>query len=98
MDVLSKFIKNGPTEQELDSAKQNITGSFPLRIASNNNIVDYLSMIGFYLLPLNYLDTFTTKVSSVTVRQIQNAFERRIHPNKMVTVIVGGPPATAPKR
>ncbi len=98
MDVLSKFIKNGPTEQELESAKQNITGGFPLRIASNNNIVDYLSMIGFYLLPLNYLDTFTTKVSSVTVRQIQNSFERRIHPNKMVTVIVGGPPATVPKR
>lgn len=98
LGVLRDFVKNGPTEAELSGAKQNITGGFPLRIASNSSIVEYLAMIGFYLLPLNYLDVFTTKVEAVTAKQIQNAFERRIHPDRLVTVIVGGPVAKTDKQ
>lgn len=97
LDVLKKFVKQGSTDKELESAKQNIAGGFPLRIASNSSIVEYISMIGFYHLPLNYLDTFTAKVEGVTAKQIQDAFERRVHPDRMVTVIVGGQPA-APTR
>ena len=47
-------------------------------------------MIGFYSLPLDYLETFKGKVSKVTVDNIKDAFSRRVHPDKMVTVMVGG--------
>ena len=40
----------------LAAAKKNITGGFPLRIAGNAKVVEYLAMIGFYGLPLDYLD------------------------------------------
>ncbi len=89
--TLDKFVADGPTEQELTAAKQNIIGGFPLRIDSNRKILGYLSVIGFYDLPLTYLDDFTGRVERVTVQQIKDAFARHIHPDAMVTVIVGAP-------
>jgi len=89
MQTLGKFIEQGPTEQELVSAKNNITGGFALRLDSNKDITEYVAMIGFYDLPLDYLSTFNAKVEAVTVGQIRDAFRRRVVPDKMVTVLVG---------
>ena len=94
LDVLratvAKFIKEGPTPEELEASKKNITGGFPLRISSNKKIIDYIAMIGFYQLPLDYLDTFNQKVQAVTIADIKKAFQKRIDVDKMVTVMVGG--------
>jgi zinc protease len=49
----------------------------------------YLAVIGFYNLPLTYLDDYVSAVDNVTVEQIKEAFQRRIRPEGMVTVIVG---------
>ncbi|UJS24274.1 M16 family metallopeptidase [Thiothrix winogradskyi] len=89
-DVLGKFQQEGPTAEELEASKKDVSGGFPLRTANNSQIVEYIGMIGFYQLPLDYLDTFTTKVNALTREQITEAFTRRIQPDKMVTVIVGG--------
>ena len=88
--TLADFVANGVTENELTQAKNNIIGGFPLRIDSNKEILEYLAVIGFYHLPLSYLDDFPQHVAEVTTAQIQAAFARHIHPDKMVTVIVGG--------
>ncbi len=93
-ETLRTFVDKGVTEQELRAAKQNIIGGFPLRIDSNKKILDYLSMIGFYGLPLTYLDDFPKKVDKVTVKQINDAFKRRVNPDAMATVIVGAPEET----
>lgn len=89
--VLAEFIANGPAEKELVAAKQNIIGGFPLRIDRNHKILDYLSVIGFYGLPLTYLDDFTRNVDQVSATQIRDAFARHIDPQGMATVIVGAP-------
>jgi zinc protease len=80
----------GPSKEELHLAKQNITGSFPLQIDSNGEKVQYLAMIGFYGLPLDYLERFTSQVEAVTVAQIREAFQKRVNLDQMVTVMVGG--------
>ena len=89
-DTLAKFVAEGPTPQELDAAKQNIIGGFPLRIDSNKKIQDYLSIIGFYRLPLTYLDDFPVQIERVTLEQIKETWRRRIHPDRMATVVVAG--------
>lgn len=93
--ILSDFVAQGPSAKELRAAKQNIVGGFPLRIDSNRKILDYLSMIGFYDLPLTYLDDFSGKVERVTAVQIREAFRRHIDPQAMATVIVGAPEGEA---
>jgi zinc protease len=87
--VLVDFVAEGPTEKELTAAKGNIVGGFPLRIDSNKKIMGYLAVIGFYNLPLTYLDDYVSAVDTVTVAQIKDAFQRRILPEGMVTVVVG---------
>ena len=89
--TLREFIALGITEKELVAAKQNIINGFPLRIDSNKKIVDYLGVIGFYNLPLTYLDDFPTRISKVTVADIRSAFKRRVNPDVLATVIVGAP-------
>ncbi|MDO8988321.1 MAG: pitrilysin family protein [Sideroxyarcus sp.] len=89
--TLRTFVDKGVTEKELRAAKQNIIGGFPLRIDSNRKIIEYLGVIGFYKLPLTYLDDFTAKVDKVTSKQIKDAFKRRIDPDALATVIVGAP-------
>ena len=89
-EVLRDFVANGPTEKELAAAKQNIIGGFPLRVDSNAKIHEYLALIGSYRLPLTYLDDFVKNVEWVTVAQVKEAFARRIHPERMVTVVVAG--------
>ena len=87
--VLADFVAEGPTEKELAAAKGNIIGGFPLRIDSNKKIMEYLAVIGFYNLPLTYLDDYVSAVDTVTVGQIKDAFQRRIPPEGMVAVVVG---------
>lgn len=91
--ILRDFIAQGVTEKELQAAKQNIINGFPLRIDSNKKILDYLGAIGFYHLPLTYLDDFPGKVSKVTVVDIRAAFKRKINPDTLATVVVGAPDA-----
>jgi zinc protease len=60
-----------------------------MRIDSNGKILDYLSVIGFYKLPLTYLDDYNKHIASVTTQQIKEAFKRRVKPENFVSVIVG---------
>ncbi|MFZ9562397.1 MAG: M16 family metallopeptidase [Burkholderiales bacterium] len=87
--TLREFIDKGPTPEEVVAAKQNIVGGFPMRIDSNRKIHDYLAMIGFYGLPVDYLETFVANIERVTAGDIKAAFARRVDPDRLVTVVVG---------
>jgi len=87
--TIKKFIDEGPTEKELIAAKQNLVGGFPLRLDSNAKIVEYLSMIAFYKLPISYIDNYINEINKVTIDQIKLAFKNKIDPNKLTTIIVG---------
>ncbi|MGZ8227044.1 MAG: M16 family metallopeptidase [Methylococcaceae bacterium] len=93
LDVLNKtlsdFIAQGPTETELVAAKKNITGGFAMRFDTNKKLANYVGMIGFYDLPLDYLDTFQQKVEQVTVASIAETFKRRVSPALLQTITVG---------
>jgi zinc protease len=87
-DVLEGFLKEGPSAEELAAAKANLTGSFPLRLDSNKKILDNVTMIAFYGMPLDYLDHYQEKVQAVTVDDVKQAFSRRVRPADLITVTV----------
>ncbi|HRO61563.1 MAG TPA: pitrilysin family protein [Burkholderiaceae bacterium] len=93
--TLEGFVRDGPTQAEVDAAKSNLVSGFPLRIDSNRKILGYLETIGFYRLPLDYLDRWTGEIEAVTREQIADAFARRVHPDAMATVVVGNGEAPA---
>jgi zinc protease len=88
-ETIRSFTEQGPTAEELEAAKKNISGGFPLRLDSNSKILGYIAMIAFYGLPLDYLDTFIEKVNAVKLEQVREAFRRRLQPERFVTVMVG---------
>lgn len=88
-DTLAKFMAEGPEEAELIAAKQYLTGSFPLSLASNSSIASMLLRLVFYRLPDNYLDTYIDKINAVSASQIKEAFQKQVHLNKMLVVSVG---------
>ena len=88
-DVLAAFLADGPNASELLAAKQNLVGSFPLRLDSNRKLLDNVAVIGFYGLPLDYLDRYTENVDKVTAEDIKAAFTRHVKPDSMVTIVVG---------
>lgn len=87
--TLSQFVEQGPTAAELEAAKRHLLGSFPLQTASNSNIVDYLGMIGFYDLPLDYLDRYIGNVEKVDAAAVRKAFARVVKPSALLTVTAG---------
>jgi zinc protease len=89
MKTLRDYVASGPTAKELEDAKKNLIGGFPLRIDSNRKIHDYLTVIGFYQLSLTYLDDFVKNIERVTAADIKRAFAARVNPDQLVTVVVG---------
>ena len=87
--TLADFINKGPTEVELTATKKNITGGFAMRFDTNKELAGYVAMIGFYEMPLDYLDTFQQKTEQVTVASITDAFKRRVNPQLLQTITVG---------
>jgi zinc protease len=87
--TLSDFVKNGVTDAELTAAKANIVGGFPLKFDSNKELANYVAMMGFYQMPLDYLESFQQNVQNVTKEQIADAFKRRVDLNLLQTVTVG---------
>ena len=87
--TLADFINKGPTEVELTAAKKNITGGFAMRFDTNKELAGYVAMIGFYEMPLDYLDTFQQKTEQVTVASITDAFKRRVNLQLLQTITVG---------
>jgi zinc protease len=93
-EVLIRFVAEGPTEIELKAAKDNLIGGFALRLDSNRKLLDNVANIAWNQLPLNYLDTWTQHVAQLNVADIKAAFARKLQPQTMVTVVLGG---VAPK-
>jgi len=89
--IVAKYVAEGPTDAELKAAKDNLVNGFPLRIDSNRKLLTNVANIGWYGLPLDYLDTWTAQINKVTREQVRAAFQRHVHPDAMATVIVGGP-------
>ena len=88
-DTLAQMVSQGPTEQELRDAKDNLIGSFALRIDSNRKLLANVANIAWNDLPLDYLDHWTAKVEALTLEDVRSAMQRALQPERMVTVVLG---------
>lgn len=89
-DTLAAFIADGPSEEEMEAARANIINGFGLRLDSNRKILDHVAMIGFYGLPLDWLDTYPGHVAAVSAEAVRDAFARRVRSEHLITVVAGG--------
>lgn len=88
-ETLTRFIAEGPDEAALAAARDNLIGGFPLRIDSNSKLLEYLTLMAYYDLPADYLETYTRAVAKVTAADVREAFARRIRLDRMIELTVG---------
>lgn len=87
--VIRTFVQDGPTAQEVQQAQDNLVQGFGLRIDNNRKLLAHVASIGWYGLPLDYLQTWTRKVQAVSAQDMQRAMARVLQPDHMVSVVVG---------
>ena len=88
--TIKAFMK-GFDETHLQAIKDNLVGGFPLRIDSNGKIIGYITMIGFYDLPLNYLEEFPKAISELSKQDVLEAWSRHMDLKSMKSIMVGKP-------
>lgn len=91
-DVVRGFVAAGPSEAELQAARDNLINGFALRTDSNRKLLDNLALLAAYDLPLDYWQQWTGRVAAVTAQQVKAAFARVVQPERLVSVVVGGQP------
>lgn len=97
LDVLARFTKDGPTQQQLDDARRQLVGTFPLQLAGNSAIVGTLGMMGFYRLPDDYLEQQLARIERATVDDVRKAFARHV-PAAQTMIVTLGPEKPVPVR
>jgi zinc protease len=84
-------VASGEISQErLDDAKTYLTGSFPLRLTSNDRIAQTLVGMQVDELGIDYLDRRNAYVEAVTLEEARRVAARLYHPDDLLVVVVGG--------
>lgn len=83
-------IRSEPvSEQEITDAKSYLTGVFPLRLETQEGLIDQLVQIKMFGLPDNYLQTYRQHLQAVTIDQIHEVAAKYVKPDEAAIVIVG---------
>jgi len=83
-------IRNEPvSEKEIADAKSYLTGVFPLRLETQEGLVDQLLQIKMFGLPEDYLETYRSRIQAVTISEIQDVAKKYVKPDEAAIVIVG---------
>lgn len=89
--TLKDFLLNPVDPNLLAETKEGMLNSYPLSLASNENINGYLAAMGFYDFPITYMADYPKLISAVTAEQVHDAMNKYVHPDQMLTVVVGKP-------
>jgi len=91
-DEWAKMTSRGPTAEEIDGAKQYLTGAWPLRFTSTESIAALLVQIQHDHLGLDYIDKRNQLINAVTAEDVSRVAKRLYKPDEMTVVIVGRTP------
>jgi zinc protease len=94
-DEWRKMRDSGPTQEELNDAKQYLTGAWPLRFTSTGSIADTLLAVQRDNLGLDYIDKRNSYIESVTLEQAKALSKKLYEPENLVVVVVGPDPSAA---
>ncbi|MCC6543211.1 MAG: insulinase family protein [Nitrospirae bacterium] len=88
-EELKKIREEKVKDDELKDAKAYLTGSFPLRLDTNSKISNFLVLVEFYNLGLDYVNEYARKIDSVTKDDILRVARKYIDADNYITVVVG---------
>ena len=83
-------IRNEPvSEKEIADAKSYLTGVFPIRLETQEGLIEQIVQIKMLGLPDNYLETYRQKIQDVQIDDVQRVANEYIRPDEAAIVVVG---------
>lgn len=76
-------------EEELQDAKNYLSGVFPLRAETQEGMTGLILNQQLYGLPSDYLQTYRDNVNAVTAQEVQRVAREHLYPDTLAIVIVG---------
>ncbi len=87
--VLRDFIDKGITKSELAKEIRKAAGSFKVGLASPSAIASVMCELEFYGLGIAELDKIVAQYQSLTVKEVNAAIKKHLHPDKSILVTAG---------
>src|SRR6266850_2345725 len=86
---LNRIRTEPVSEKEIADAKSYLTGVFPIRLETQEGLIDQLVQIKMLGLPDDYLQLYRDRIQEVTIEQIQAVAKKYVKPDEAAIVIVG---------
>lgn len=87
---ISEFRSSNPaTEDELTKIKLNNTLGLPGKWETNNAVGSSLAEIVQYGLPMDYFETYSSRVKNLKLEDVQSAAKENLNADNLVWVVVG---------
>ena len=87
--VLQSFLGQGASGQERDEAVNFFTGSYPRRFETLSQVAQRVIQAELHGVGLDYLSAYPQRIAGVSLEEISRCAREHIHPQEMLTVIVG---------
>jgi zinc protease len=81
---------------ELETARATLTKGYPRNFETADQIARSMAQLALYELPDDYFATFVPRIAALDLDTVQDAASRNLHPEQLVTVIVGDADRVAP--
>jgi zinc protease len=83
-------IRTEPVSQkEINDAKSYLTGVFPIRLETQEGLIDQLVQIKMLGLPDDYLQNYRDRVQAVTIDEVQRVAAQYVQPDNAAVIVVG---------
>jgi zinc protease len=86
---LGRIRDEDVTEKELADAKAYLTGTFPIRLETQDGLMEQLVQITMHELPADYLHTYRDRVQAVTLEEVRRVANLYVTPDRAALVLVG---------
>lgn len=88
LDTLKNFVEGGVTKEELNTAKAQVRGQFPILIETPEKLADNILILSQYGIDRKYLDSYISEINSLSLSEANKLIKKYYHPDKMKIVLV----------
>lgn len=96
MKEVERYHADGPTDDEVRSARDYIAGVFPLRLETTGRVAGRVAELFVHGLPDDDWTELRERIRGVDRDAAHTAFRRHVHPERLAVVVVGDADAVAP--
>ena len=85
------MAKEGPSAEDLESAKKYLTGSYALRFDTSSKIASQLMWIQIEDLGKDYIEKRNSLIEAITLEDVRQVAARLLKADDLIVTIVGKP-------